>query len=357
MTTINHPGHGSDPGRQRGYNQDSYCLRPDIGLYLMADGVGAHLKGEVASAMVIEQAAAGLEAGESLPAALRRANSAIIAAAARDETAANMASTAVALRLDHCDYEVAWVGDSRAYLWDGRALRQLTRDHSYVQRLMDMGAISEEEAAAHPQRHVVTQALGAVDDDALQVDTITGRLARGQKILLCCDGLTDEVDDEQLTALIGAGGSDQEIVDSLIKTANDNGGSDNITVILVAAPDDAPPPAADRGGTVSVDSAALERTLRQSRRPGRALLAALTAAVLVAIAVFIFFSHRHDNGRGTAHMGGGGNMSAAPAMQANIRHDVSRLKAKAKTQPPASAHRSTGYSVTPTGSSAAGGRP
>jgi protein phosphatase len=130
-------------------------------------------------------------------------------------------------------FEVAWVGDSRAYLWNGR-LQQLSQDHSYVQELIEQGAITAEQARSHPHRNVVTQALGVTDPDNLRVETISGELKPGMQLLLCSDGLTEEVDDSEIERTLSRSDlSAQECVDQLIVAALDGGGSDNVTVVLV----------------------------------------------------------------------------------------------------------------------------
>ena len=144
-----------------------------------------------------------------------------------------MGTTMVALRINDNRFELGWVGDSRAYLWNGQ-LRQLSSDHSYVQELIDQGAITPEQARNHPHRNVVTQALGVTDPDSLKVETISGELRPGFQILLCSDGLTEEVDDQQIANLLAQTElSAQECVDHLVSTALDGGGSDNVTVVLL----------------------------------------------------------------------------------------------------------------------------
>ena len=147
---------------------------------------------------------------------------------------AGLLATIATLRLGKDDtYEVAWVGDSRIYLWDG-ALRQLSQDHSYVQELVDQGAITSEQARNHPHRNVVTQALGVTDPNHLNVSTMAGELRPGMQLLLCSDGLTEEVDDRSIAKVLAPQEcSAQECVDGLVAAALDGGGSDNVTVVLV----------------------------------------------------------------------------------------------------------------------------
>jgi len=147
-----------------------------------------------------------------------------------------MGTTIAALRLSpDGSYEVAWVGDSRIYIWN-EGLKQLSQDHSYVQELIDQGAITSEQARHHPHRNVVTQALGVTDPQSLRVESVRGELKPGMQLLLCSDGLTEEVKDATIASIVGRTDlSAQECVDHLILAALDGGGSDNVTVILVRA--------------------------------------------------------------------------------------------------------------------------
>ena len=236
--TILDFGSGSDIGNQSDHNEDSYFADPELGLWLIADGMGGHEAGEVASAIVSETVSNAVRNGVSLVEAIEKAHREVVDAGERGDGAKGMGSTIVALQVKGDNFEVAWVGDSRAYLWDGE-LRQISRDHSYVQKLLDSGAISQEEALNHPNRNIITQSLGA-DLDNVVVDNITGRFQRGQHILLCSDGLSDEVPDSQITAILRMGGDLQAQTKNLINAALSHGGKDNITTLLISAPDDAP---------------------------------------------------------------------------------------------------------------------
>jgi protein phosphatase len=130
-------------------------------------------------------------------------------------------------------FELAWVGDSRAYLWNGK-LQQVSSDHSYVQELIDQGQLTPEQARSHPYRNVVTKALGVTEPDKLNVETVAGELRPGMAILLCSDGLTEEVDDGMIAKAVAQKDiSAQECVDHLIAAALDGGGSDNVTAVLL----------------------------------------------------------------------------------------------------------------------------
>jgi len=250
----------SHTGLVRDHNEDNCLARPDLGLWVVADGMGGHLGGEIASGIVIDELARRVEQGEPLVSAVGATHTAVLDAVARGDGQQGMGSTVVALKLDGSRYEIAWVGDSRAYLCGKHGLRQISRDHSFVQQLLDAGAIGEEEAAAHQDRNVISQAIGMAGSNAIKVDVIDGQLHQGDQIMLCSDGLSGEVDDNQIAALLAAPGDEAQKIESLIAVALDHGGSDNVTVALVSAPDDAPPHPT-RGSTVPIDAARLNQAL------------------------------------------------------------------------------------------------
>lgn len=227
-------GHGTHAGLRREHNEDTYYADAELGLWLVADGMGGHEYGEVASAFARDTLVREIGRGASLVEAIQLADEEIIRHSERRSETLPMGTTIAALRLDGANrYEVAWVGDSRVYVWhDG--LRQLSQDHSYVQELIDQGAITPEQARSHPHRNVVTQALGVTDPQNLRVASTEGTLERGMQLLLCSDGLTEEVEDRAIAAILARPDlSAQECVDHLILAALEGGGSDNITVILV----------------------------------------------------------------------------------------------------------------------------
>ena len=226
-------GNASHVGLRRELNEDTYYSDGDLGLWLVADGMGGHEFGEVASALARDAVVREVRGGRSLSQAVRSADEEIIRHSKRRVDSLPMGTTMVALRIIDHRFELAWVGDSRAYFWNGE-LRQLSSDHSYVQELIDQGAITPEQARSHPHRNVVTQALGVTDPESLKVETISGELRPGCQILLCSDGLTEEVDDNAIGALMAQTElSAQECVDHLVSTALDGGGSDNVTVIVL----------------------------------------------------------------------------------------------------------------------------
>lgn len=227
-------GHLTHTGLRRELNEDTYYGDSELGLWLVADGMGGHEYGEVASALARETVVREIRQGSSLAQAIRTADEEIIRASRQRTDTLPMGTTVVALRVSGNRFEVAWVGDSRAYLWRDGQLAQLSQDHSYVQELIQQGAITVDQARTHPQRNVVTQALGVTDPQNLNVETLAGELKPGMQLLLCSDGLTEEVDDGNIAQVLGhTECSAQECVDGLVAAALDGGGSDNITVVLV----------------------------------------------------------------------------------------------------------------------------
>lgn len=227
-------GHLTHVGLRRELNEDTYYGDADLGLWLVADGMGGHAYGEVASAMAREAIVREIGAGKHLAEAIRIADEEIIRCSKRRGDSLPMGTTIVAVQIAQGRFEVAWVGDSRVYLWRDGALTQLSQDHSYVQELIAQGAISPAQARSHPHRNVVTQALGVTTPEQLNIETLSGELRPGMQLLLCSDGLTEEVDDSQIAQVLNhVECSAQECVDSLIAAALDGGGSDNVTAILV----------------------------------------------------------------------------------------------------------------------------
>jgi len=227
-------GHLSHVGLRRQLNEDTYYGDGELGLWLVADGMGGHACGEVASALAREAIVREVRGGAALAQAVRTADEEIIRISRRRNDSLPMGTTVVAARVQGNRFEVAWVGDSRAYLWREGKLAQLSQDHSYVQDLIAQGSLTAEQARSHPHRNVVTQALGVTDPAHLNVATMTGELRPGMQLLLCSDGLTEEVDDAGLAATLAQSDcSAQECVDTLVAAALDGGGSDNITAILI----------------------------------------------------------------------------------------------------------------------------
>lgn len=240
-------------GLVRSINEDCYEADPEIGLWLVADGVGGHAGGEIASELTRATVREVFRRTGDLRAAIAAAHAAVLDAIRRGAGKSNMGSTVVALALHGRDYEIAWVGDSRAYLWDGR-LTLLTRDHSLVEALLAKGVITQDEAFNHPKRNIITQSIGVTADHELQIDSVSGVLRPGQRLLLCSDGLNDEIREREIAERLAEASSPQEQVASLLHGSLAAGGRDNVTVVVVdpqleraAAPSARPAPPGGAG--------------------------------------------------------------------------------------------------------------
>lgn len=218
-------------GRVRGHNEDAVLCLPELGLWAVADGMGGHECGEVASALALDTLRQSVVAGSGLESSIHAAHQAILAAV-QEEGGRRMGSTVVAVRFVDADYEVAWIGDSRAYRISLDGIERLTRDHSWVQAMIDAGELSLDEARQHPRRNIVTQCLGQ-GEQVLEVGRVQGSLAPGELLLLCSDGLTGELTDEQIQEVCAGAATLDELVDELIGLANRLGGKDNISCIVL----------------------------------------------------------------------------------------------------------------------------
>ncbi|HUA79441.1 MAG TPA: protein phosphatase 2C domain-containing protein [Dyella sp.] len=225
-------GHGTHVGLRRTRNEDTYYADASLGLFLVADGMGGHQHGEVASAMARDTIVGAVRSGQSLAQAVHVAAARLLEHAQRYDDALPMGTTVAAIRFSEQSYEVVWVGDSRIYQWKN-GLHQISHDHSLVQRLVEAGTIDEAQAKRHPQRNILTQALGITAPDQLHISMAKGQLEAGISFLVCSDGLTEEVDDAAMARIIGRSDlAAQECLDHLLLAALEGGGSDNITAIL-----------------------------------------------------------------------------------------------------------------------------
>jgi PPM family protein phosphatase len=222
-------------GLVRDHNEDCYDASPELGLWLVADGVGGHSHGEVASGIVKNTLRENVAAGRSLVESIILAHSAVLAEIESRSTGSNMGSTVVALLLRNNDYEIAWVGDSRAYIYDG-AVRQLSQDHNPVSELVAAGILTREQAAKHPDRHVLTQSIGVSANVDLKPGRLTGTLKAGEQIILCSDGLSDGVSTVTMAGIMKNQRTNQAQVDALQHAALDAGGHDNVTIVVVGTP-------------------------------------------------------------------------------------------------------------------------
>ncbi|MDP4695630.1 MAG: Stp1/IreP family PP2C-type Ser/Thr phosphatase [Ilumatobacteraceae bacterium] len=232
-------GASSDTGTLRVQNEDSFLAEEKI--FVVADGMGGHNAGEVASAMAIkmlaEAQANGISDSSQLAKVIEQINHSIFQAAANQTDQRGMGTTLAVLALtpnettNEVSAAVANIGDSRTYLFRNDEFRQVSVDHSYVQDLVSEGLITREEARTHARRNIVTRALGI--EPSVAVDTWTLPLITGDRYVLCSDGLVDEVTDEAIEKCVKQKIEPQKVADQLVALANANGGRDNITVIIV----------------------------------------------------------------------------------------------------------------------------
>jgi PPM family protein phosphatase len=247
-------GHQSDVGLVRPHNEDASLIVESVfegdqsaemmGLFIVADGMGGHQAGEVASALATRIAAGSLMQQVYIPYLRQAAHQSdqlpLTEALQQAVEAANQAvhvqvpgsgtTVTCALVIDARVY-LAHVGDSRAYLYYNQALKQLTRDHSYVDKLVELGQISAEEAAVHPQRNVLYRAVG--QGDHLEIDIQLQDLPKGARLLLCSDGLWGMLSDSIIQAVLASARTPQAACQELIAAANEAGGRDNITAVVI----------------------------------------------------------------------------------------------------------------------------
>lgn len=227
----------TDVGHGRKGNEDALLCLPERGLWAVADGMGGHEAGEVASAMVVE-ALANVAATDGFAERLGRAdvalqavNDSLAAISRAQDQKRPMGSTVVALWIDEGRYACLWVGDSRAYRLRGGTIRQISRDHSLVQDLVEAGMLDEAQAEGHPNANVLTRAVGA--SSRFKVDRVEGEVAAGDKFVLASDGLTRLVTAEEILAAVTAHAPDAA-ADMLLELALRRGAPDNVTFIIVA---------------------------------------------------------------------------------------------------------------------------
>lgn len=233
------------PGRVRGENEDSFVTQPEFGLAVLADGMGGHQAGEVASRMAVDLIANQLAAvpvtatypdANAIVEAIRKANAAIHEAAETHPAYQGMGSTVVVALFHHDRLHIGHVGDSRVYLLRNGALTQLTKDHSVVQELVNRGLFTPEEARQSLAKNLVTRALGT--EAVIEPEITDATVERGDVFLLCSDGLTDVVSDAQIAEIVSATGGDMDTAARrLVDKANEHGGPDNISVVLIRVVD------------------------------------------------------------------------------------------------------------------------
>jgi serine/threonine protein phosphatase PrpC len=228
----------SDVGRRRRTNEDRYGLAPELGLFLVADGMGGHTAGQVASGLASDGVLEAVREGgpdasltERLRRAVASANERIFSTAEAKPELSGMGTTLVALLVAGGRAAIAHVGDSRGYRVRAGRIRQLTDDHSVVGELQRRGEISADAAREHPHRHVLTRALGVRSEAEPDLGEIT--LEHGDVFVLCTDGLTHHVRDEEIAKAAAGEGDLEAACRGLVFLANARGGEDNVTVLLV----------------------------------------------------------------------------------------------------------------------------
>lgn len=264
-------GAASNIGLVRKKQDDSLLHQPPI--FAVADGMGGHAGGDVASRIAIETLAQQVSEDEgALSAAVRDANRSIYEQASKDPSLKGMGTTVTAMHADEDSVQIVHVGDSRAYLLrDG--LSQLTRDHTYVGRLVSQGRITPEDAEHHPQRSYLERALGIGTDVDVDVDVFD--IEPGDRILLCSDGLHSMIDDTAIEQILSSVDDPQEAADRLCEEAVTAGGHDNVTTIVV----DYPGPR-----KVRAPVAATSRRPSSARKGGRGIVTAIVVLLLLAVA-------------------------------------------------------------------------
>ncbi len=221
----------SHRGHVRRNNEDYFLDCSELGVWAVCDGVGGNHGGEVASIIACEQLQQSISEGYGLEQAIVNAHQSILEAARNGIGGAHMKTTIVALQLEESAYRIAWVGDSRAYGWNGQ-LHQLTEDHSVVQKMLNEGLLREDEVKNHPHAHVITQALGSIDSN-IEVDCVEGEVDKEMTFLLCSDGLTGMISDNKIAEILRSESQLEKRVDKFIDAALTGGGKDNVTTVLI----------------------------------------------------------------------------------------------------------------------------
>ncbi len=233
----------TETGLVRSNNQDAILLDEPKGLWLVADGMGGHAGGAEASRLASRTIQTSIHDGATLLSAILAAHFAIRAEQSQSATLAEMGTTVVALLESDDAYEVAWVGDSRAYLFDSNrgSLQQLTRDHNLAGLMVETGALSQSEAARHPRRHVLTDCLGLHGSHKPRIEHVNAKWETGHFILLCSDGLSGELADDEIAKVLSEDTTLTRKVQSLVQRALESGARDNVSVVLIGSPGVATP--------------------------------------------------------------------------------------------------------------------
>ncbi len=225
----------SDVGKKRQINQDSFLCREDLGLFIVADGMGGHDDGKQASEMACHIICEQCLLGHDVETAINIAHQNIIHQSNINHSLKGMGTTLVVLQKIGEKFLLSWVGDSRAYLFERNNLTCLTKDHSIVQELIDRKLITAKEARVHPKRNLLTQSVGLSNHESLKIDYAIIHLDADAEILLCSDGLSTELDDCDIESILQQNNNQEKRVKALVDKANENGGKDNITAMLIAS--------------------------------------------------------------------------------------------------------------------------
>lgn len=222
----------TDIGLVRATNQDNFYIDKSVKWAVVADGMGGHNGGETASSMAVEEIKKSMLQGVGLKESISNANALVYRASVENPELTGMGTTVVLCEVLGGIANIAHVGDSRAYLYRDGKLKQITKDHSIVQQLIDSGTITEEQARYHPQRNLITRAVGT--EKTILVDYETLEFYEDDYILICSDGLSSYVEENEIANIL-ANTKTSEAVNKLIEAANNSGGKDNITVVLIKA--------------------------------------------------------------------------------------------------------------------------
>jgi serine/threonine protein phosphatase PrpC len=278
-------GVATDIGQVREGNEDSYLA--EAPLYAVADGMGGHRGGEVASQLALETVEARYAEGAPLEESVRAANTAVFERSSSDRAVAGMGTTMTAMVIEPTSVHIVHVGDSRAYLLRAGALRRLTEDHTLMQRMIAAGEITEAEAEVHPHRSVLLRSIGTDADVDLEIQDVG--LLEGDRLIVCSDGLTTMITEEQVAAIAAATPSPQDAAERLVRAANRAGGIDNITVLVLdVVPDEEVDPSV--AGTPEAQPRRAAGTAEPAPPPAwRGPVIRIAIAVVVLFAVFAGF--------------------------------------------------------------------
>lgn len=224
---------------QRKTNEDSFFIDDELGLYIVADGVGGLAKGEVASELTCQVICNSVKQGKSLEESIQDAHDRIIEETKSNDKLKGMASTVIVAQFKDNAYNLAWIGDSRAYLWDG-GLKLISRDHSYVELLLETGHITFDQMKTHPDKNVISQALG-IERKELRVATNSGTLEKDQILMLSSDGLYEITQELQVIKQINKMANIRSLTTKLVNYAVNSGGKDNITLLTIQSDIDTEP--------------------------------------------------------------------------------------------------------------------